>query len=354
MAFLPTSTSLAVEPEACEFRVINSNAGGCLAPGENAGMDGHVAQTVALHAAAIDANVITLQEVTDASLFFLTGLLPGWSCYPHLFGRDNIAVCVDGTATNFFARSLTADPDKPDPDPPGPPAFPWWGYVQVEYQGVPITSVHTRSFLEGSPSCRAACGRVSSVIAGDFNHIDAADPGWHQTDLDEKATFFGDYRGTDGQWKIDHILTVEEPEHVSGDATRRSFSARATDWCWPRSRSGRRHPPSAPGSRTWRDPIDVDGSCVATVQFEIAIHDNCCLDPNKLALKVMASNPTANATLGLVSLDSPETVGPRDVKVTGRVAVSALQSCPAEVVINASAKDCAGNASDTAWGRARR
>ena len=95
-------------------------------------------------------------------------------------------------------------------------------------------------------------------------------------------------------------------------------------------------------------PIEVDESCQSAVEFLISIHDNCCLDPDVLALDVAASNPTGNATLGGVVIDSVQPLGPRDVEVTGHVDVSALESCPAEVVIEASAQDCSGNVVDTA------
>lgn len=90
-------------------------------------------------------------------------------------------------------------------------------------------------------------------------------------------------------------------------------------------------------------PIEVDASCEATVEFTIAIHDNCCLSTDTLNLQVGAANPTDNLTLGPVELDPPTIVGPRDIEVTGRVAVSSVTSCPAEVVIYAQARDCSGN-----------
>ncbi len=96
-----------------------------------------------------------------------------------------------------------------------------------------------------------------------------------------------------------------------------------------------------------QQPIEVDGSCEATIEFQIDIHDNCCLDPDDLALNVSASNPTTNATLGTVMIDVVNPTSPRDIEVTGHVDVSALTSCPASVVIEASAQDCSGNVVDT-------
>jgi hypothetical protein len=90
-------------------------------------------------------------------------------------------------------------------------------------------------------------------------------------------------------------------------------------------------------------PVEVDGSCAASIEFTIAIHDNCCLDPDTLELQVFAANPTNNLTLGTIELDPLDVLGPRDIDVTGRVPVSGLTSCPAEVVVFAQAKDCSGN-----------
>jgi len=90
-------------------------------------------------------------------------------------------------------------------------------------------------------------------------------------------------------------------------------------------------------------PIEVDASCEATVEFMVTIHDNCCLDPETLELQVGKANPTANAMLGPTEIDPLNVIGPRDIEVTGRFAVSDLTSCPAEVVVFAQAKDCSGN-----------
>jgi hypothetical protein len=94
-------------------------------------------------------------------------------------------------------------------------------------------------------------------------------------------------------------------------------------------------------------PIPVDGACAATVEFTLSLHDNCCLDPDTLDLEVTAANPTANATLGSVQLDAPVVAGPRDITVTGRVAVSGLTTCPAAVEVTASARDCSGHTVST-------
>jgi peptidase M23-like protein len=95
-------------------------------------------------------------------------------------------------------------------------------------------------------------------------------------------------------------------------------------------------------------PVQVDINCEGTVEFSGTIHDNCCLDPDNLGLLVQASNPTTNATLGPVAIDPLVVQGPRDILVTGRVQVSDLTSCPAQVVISAQAEDCSGNVVTTA------
>jgi hypothetical protein len=95
-------------------------------------------------------------------------------------------------------------------------------------------------------------------------------------------------------------------------------------------------------------PVEVDAGCMASVDFQISIHDGCCLDTDNLALQVNATNPTNNATLGSVVIDSVTPSGPRDVVVAGHVDVSSITSCPATVVIDASAQDCSGNVVDTA------
>src|SRR6185369_5447682 len=42
-------------------------------------------------------------------------------------------------------------------------------------------------------------------------------------------------------------------------------------------------------------PVEVDGSCEASVEFQIDLHDNCCLNVDDLGLEVSASNPGHNA-----------------------------------------------------------
>ncbi|MGD2064166.1 MAG: hypothetical protein PVF51_11360, partial [Nitrospirota bacterium] len=358
---LPPVSALAGSPESCEFRVVQWNAAGLDPNHGNEHETLKIANTAVNYVNQIDANVITLQEVEQETLDLLETLLPGWHCegYQRPDGEDYVAVCVDGVPTNFTGQDLTADPGK-HCDPPDSP--PWWAYVQVEYQGVLITSVHTRSCWRNHQVEELHTNVPAGIIAGDYNHIDAdthGEPYWFQTDLDRECTFGGDYYEMPGdcddvepmgavktKWKIDHVLSVEEPEYVWGDAV--------TDW------NGSNHkvvlaeivyprvgPEIDAEITNTTQPIEVDSSCGATIDFQLTLHDKCCLDPNNLALDVTASNPTANATLGPVSIDAVVATGPRDVEVTGHITVSALQSCPAEVVISASAQDCAGNPTDT-------
>jgi hypothetical protein len=339
-----TSAASAVQLESCEFRVVDWNPAGT-DPNWNFGNDIPVAEAVVSYVQSLDANVITLQEVTPTTLAYIEVLLPGWDCEGHPFPEDgavgDIAVCVKGSVENFRATPL---PDHGSTDRPR-----HWGYVQTEYQGVLITSVHTRDFWDLQHLADLHRDVTTGIIAGDFNHqfpenpecpdepTCALDPIWHQTDVDREVTW--------QDAKIDHVLTVEAPHQVWGE---------------PGDKHGSNHsvvlaavtfPPQDPGivvtNTNARQPVEVDGDCAASVEFRIAIHDNCCLDPNDLGLEVSASNPGGNATLGPVSLDAPLVVGPRDVEVTGRVAVSALESCPAEVRIAASARDCAGNTGQT-------
>jgi hypothetical protein len=339
--FLPAS-AIAQEIESCEFRIVDWNVSGKQV---NLGNDARVVASVIKYVEEIDANVITLQEVTDISLGLLEAELPDWDCEYDLFGVDYIAICVDGTASDFSSKPLeTVDPDRPPADPNDR----WWGYVQVEYEGVLITSVHSRSLWADQHLRELYEDVQTGIIAGDFNPTDPEDPadlGWHQTASDLEWTWEGPHEGEPFSGKIDHVLTVEEPQQASGDA---------------RDKEGSDHrvvlgevtfqedPTISAVITNAQQPIEVDGSCMATVEFQLTLHDNCCLDPSNLALDVRASNPTANATLDAVSIDSIVALGPRDVEVTGHVDVSALESCPAEIVIEATAEDCAGFVADTA------
>ncbi len=357
-------------PESCEFRIVNWNASGN-SDSWNLGNDRQVADFVIQHIVDLDANVITLQEVTALSLTYLQQDLSGWNCYFDMFALDDhIAVCVDGVGTNFNSerlRNVSNDPSELPPDPPGY----WWGYVQVEYQGVLITSVHTRSKWKEEHVTELHEDVTTGIIAGDFNYIEAhhnpnvsedpdaiPGPDWHQTDVDLEWTIDEIVRDENDviidqiKEKIDHILTVEEPAVVWGDAcldgrddvpepfhsahrillgrvafqTKPEIEARVTNV---------------------QQPVSVDSDCAAVVEFQIDIHDSCCLDPDDLELEVIASDLEANATLGPVAIDGISQIGSNDIRITGHVEVTSLQSCEANVVINATAQDCTGNSGDT-------
>lgn len=328
--------------ESCEYRVVQWNAAGS-DPAWNQNMDIPVAETLFFYAGIHQANVMTLQEVTDGTLQHLATLLPGWNCYPGAFGVDYIAVCVDGAATNFNSRRLG------DVTPnPSPPLF--WGYVQVEYEGVLLTSVHTRNFWDVEHVAELHRDVTTGIIGGDFNYetpemnpLDPNDPLWYQTDPNLQPTWRDP--DLDMEVKIDHILAIDEPLHVSGSAEGKEGSNHRVVLgavkLLPRD-------PELLVSLSGQQPVEVDGSCEGTIQFQVDIHDDCCLDPNALDLVVTAANPTANATLGPVSIDAVQTIDARRIAVAGHLTVSALQSCPAEVVIEASARDCAGNEGDSA------
>ena len=330
--------------ESCEYRVVDWNPAGTDSDW-NLGNDIPVAEAVASYVQSLDANVITLQEVTPTTLAYIEVLLPDWDCEGHPFPEDgtlgDIAVCVKGSVENFRATPL---PDHGNTDRPR-----HWGYVQTEYQGSLITSVHTRDFWDVEHVGDLHTAVTTGIIAGDFNHqfpenpgcpdepTCALDPIWHQTDLDREVTW--------QDAKIDHVLTVEAPHQVSGGAGDKHGSNHSVVLAQVT------FPPQGPGIAVTianaQQPVEVDGDCAAHVEFRIAIRDNCCLDPDALGLEVSASNPGGNVTLGPVLLDGPVVLGPRDIEVTGRVQVSGLESCPAEVRIAASARDCAGNTGRT-------
>jgi hypothetical protein len=337
-------------PEACEFRVVQWNAAGLDANWDNNMQPVKIANTVIGYVNQIDANVVTLQEIELATVTQLLASLPGWTCHAFDVGSDHVGVCVDGPAANFASTPLQSyDGNIPDP--------PWWGYAQLEYRGTLITSVHTRKAWRHEHVRDLHRDVPTGIIGGDFNFfgpevapdIDPGDsdlPVWFQTDLDREWTWEGDW-ADDGdfvQVKIDHVLSVEEPDVVWGEPGAKEGSNHRVllgEIIYPRV-----GPEITVEITNGAQPIEVDGGCAATVDFEIAIRDACCLDPDDLALSVTATNPTANATLGAVSIDGSTVIGLRDVAITGHVDVSALASCPAKVMIEAAAQDCAGNASD--------
>ena len=113
-------------------------------------------------------------------------------------------MCVDGTAKNFQWKRLANVSEDPNelPDFPGPY---WWGYVQAEYEGVLITSVHTRSYWSHEHVTELHEDVKTGIVSGDFNFrdptknpnippnpaFDPTVPDWYQTDLDWEWTIDG-------------------------------------------------------------------------------------------------------------------------------------------------------------------
>ena len=231
--FQPAIVSANWCAEEYDFRIFDWNAS-LSDTNWNLGMDQEVADFIVANAAAIDANVITLQEVTPLCIRYIEAALPEWSCYYEWFDNpdDLIAVCVYGTATNFSSKRLC---DVSEVDFPfNPPPY-WWGYVQVEYGGVLFTNVHTRNTWKEEHVTQLHQEVTTGIICGDFNYVDATvNPGvpcdpddpfvpnnlvWHQTDVDLEWTIDGyDSENNYYQIKIDHVLTVENSLRVCGDA----------------------------------------------------------------------------------------------------------------------------------------
>ncbi len=187
------------------YRIVNWNAAGS-DPNWNKGNDKEMADFVLAKVKSITANVITLQEVTDQTYSRLRKrLTKRWDCHCQRFGADNIATCVKGSAKNFQWKRLSGERYGPEID--------WWGYVQVEYKGLKITNVHTRSHWADQHLAELHKEVKTGIVAGDFNHTN---PGWHQTDLDLEPTW--------QDKKIDHVLTIEKPRKTWGDAQEKGGS----------------------------------------------------------------------------------------------------------------------------------
>jgi len=182
-----------------EFRIVNWNVAGADCR-FNGGKAEQAAQFIVKEAAALDANVITLQELSGMGLYELAERLPSpWRSYPRQFGESLIVTCVQGKASNVRWQRLGGTRYNRFTD--------WWGYVQLEYHGVQITNVHTRAHWADAHVKELHANVKTGLVAGDFNH---ETPGWHQTAAKLEPTH--------SNGKIDHILTVEKPRKASGDA----------------------------------------------------------------------------------------------------------------------------------------
>lgn len=194
-------------PVTQQIRIVNWNVAGFDDKRWFPTKDQVVATLVHQKVLAIDANVVTLQEATLGMLQQLGEVLgPEWNCYTWSPGLDQLVTCVRGVGSNLEADTLSGTADLP-------PNERWWGYFQLEYQGVKITNVHTRC---GDGDEDGVCEKAvlfhvpelydivtSGIVAGDFNHERPEELGWHQTDPDPEHTL------RTSETKVDHVLTVE-------------------------------------------------------------------------------------------------------------------------------------------------
>lgn len=94
-----------------------------------------VASFIVEHVVELDANIVTLQEMSfDALTHLIPKLGPSWDCHWYRFGTQELyadlrVTCVKGTGTNFRAYRLR--------DVGLYPAEyfgkEWWAYTQLEY-----------------------------------------------------------------------------------------------------------------------------------------------------------------------------------------------------------------------------
>jgi hypothetical protein len=101
----------------------------------------------------------------------------------------------------------------------------------------------------------------------------------------------------------------------------------------------------------------VDGSCQATIHFEATIADNCCIEPDGIAVEVVVA--AGSASLGAPSISKTHVVGPEPpappegmaVILQGHIDVT-LTGCSALVEVRIAAQDCSGNeAPPVTWSR---
>jgi hypothetical protein len=90
------------------------------------------------------------------------------------------------------------------------------------------------------------------------------------------------------------------------------------------------------------DGGQVGGPCQATLGFQARVEDAGRITAGFVSI-VGGSVPTANATLGTITITSQTQDGPNAVDLTGTVDVSDLTGCPAQVSVTLQAIDNAGN-----------
>jgi len=175
--------------------------------------DQRIVDTVLKAVNAINANVITLQELGSRTFILLQnefekinknlkddGKKGNWRCYFQWFGLSGHATCVYGISEWVNSEKLSGTRFGPSKD--------WWGYMQITLNGVMITNVHTRDYWDKKHVDELHKKISTGIIAGDFNYNN---PGWYQTDnINLKPT-----HRKNG--KIDHVLAVEEPKTRVGD-----------------------------------------------------------------------------------------------------------------------------------------
>ena len=186
-----------------EFRIVNWNTDNSY---RNLDKDKEIVDFVLDEVQKYSANVITLQELEVHTFKLLQQRLfqeygmGKWYCFFHWFGLTGNAICVFGHGSKFKWGKLSGERFGPSID--------WWGYMQIDYNGVTITNVHTRSTWAENHVQELHNLVTSGIVAGDFNYENPENSGWFQTDLNLEPTW--------SDKKIDHILTVEQPQTVGG------------------------------------------------------------------------------------------------------------------------------------------
>jgi hypothetical protein len=202
-------------PAALDVRVVDWNPSGS---DWNLNNDIPVAETVIELVDYMDAQIVTLQEVTLPSLEHLEASLPGWTCERELFGVDYIAVCTDGPFTSVQEAEPTLESAcdvKPICCDADPEYGKWAGYVQVDYGGMLVTSIHTANCADDEHIAELYREVTTGIVAGDFNHESPDVAGWTQTDEGLEWTWGWN---TTEQVKIDHVFAIEATDDVYGDA----------------------------------------------------------------------------------------------------------------------------------------
>ena len=218
------------------FRIVNWNTDNSF---RNLGKDKEVVDHVMKQVNDHNANVICLQELQGTAFQLLSKSLKrrsrSWSCFfdwkelgkgkSRSFdwtGLNGSAICVYGHGDNFnWVNLSTLGNHGWDEE--------WWRYIQIDYHGVTITNVHTRTTWAKEHVQELHDNVTNGIIAGDFNYECTDKPNWFQTDLSREWTHgiwnlpkqFEIKLGEDhphGRTKVDHILAINKPSFVYGEA----------------------------------------------------------------------------------------------------------------------------------------